>query len=379
MLNLAIGLFVVYLILSMLCSGIQEAIAGWIRLRGKMLLGAIEKMLTNQEGGNKENNELYSEFVNNKWFKSLCRSKLTWLQRILPIKKDPSYIEDEAFGTIILQVLGSSASLPAIQQKVNNMADGDLKNFLQDLIHKSNGNITVFKKSITDWYNSIMSEVSSWYRSRSHTMLFLIGMILATVLNADTFSIYYKLSKDPALQQELVALAENYVNQGGFEASSPAVVADSTQAQLQTLEEQITELVSEGVGSIYTPLGLGWEDFHWSKLLNPAWLFMKLLGILITSFAIAMGASFWFSIIKNLLSFGKGGSTTTAPTSQQPIIQPIIQTQASPNPIIPATNAPMPIDLGSNTLAPFTTQFPGQIVGGGLPSNTPAPDTPPPA
>ncbi|MEO0337615.1 MAG: hypothetical protein AAF242_00230, partial [Bacteroidota bacterium] len=130
MLNLITGLFVVYLILSMLCSGIQEAIAGWIRLRGKMLLGAIEKMLTNNEGGTKENNALYAEFVDNKWFKSLCRSKLTWLQRILPIKKDPSYIEDEAFGTIILQVLGSSASLPAIQQKVNGLAEGDLKNFL---------------------------------------------------------------------------------------------------------------------------------------------------------------------------------------------------------------------------------------------------------
>lgn len=319
MINLLIGIFFVYLILSMLASGIQEAVAGWIRLRGRMLLGAIEQMLTNNNGNGPLDNILYTEFKDNKWFQSLRRSKLTWLQRILPIKKDPSYLEDATFSSILLQSLGSSADIKKVKATIDEMPEGKLKLFLKDLEEKAEGDIEKLKENISTWYNSTMNEVSSWYKSRAHTMLFIIGFILSIILNADTFAIYNKLSNDPETQQQLVDLAQAYVDKGGFEQEQANPILNDTSfldtnlvqvqgevdpvTELDSLGAEISRIVSEDLNSVYTPLGLGWSNVQLSSLKNPYWWFQKFLGILITSFAIAMGASFWFNLLKSLLNF----------------------------------------------------------------------------
>ena len=312
MLNLIIGLFFVYLILSMLCSGIQEAIAGWIRLRGRMLLGAIQQMLSNQDKDKNLDHTLFDAFQDHQWFHSLKRSKLTMVQSMLPIKKFPSYIQKSTFTSILLQILGGSNSPEQIRNTVDSMNEGRLKDFLSNLISDAKGDAEALKTSIETWYDSTMHEVTLWYKTRSHTMLFVIGFLLASILNADTFSIYKKLSSNPETAEQIANLADAYVNSGRYQPIDTLRDDSTMVAQLDTLSQNLITIVNEDLASVYTPLGLGWHDSD-VDLGNPYWWLIKLLGLLITTFAIAMGASFWFNLLKSLLSWRKSSAEAPPP------------------------------------------------------------------
>lgn len=302
MLNLIIGLFFVYLILSMLSSGIKEAISGWLRLRGKMLEKAIQQMLNNESPEGKLDHTLFDAFKDSQWLRSLERTKLTWTQSMMPIKKFPSYIKEGTFISIVMQALGSTSDLKKVEQTINSMNDGRLKTFLLTALHDAEGDAAKFKTTITNWYDSTMKEVTTWYRHRSHTILFVIGFILAGVLNADTFAIYHKLSKDPDLANQVANLAESFVNNRSTVALDTLDDADLN-TQLDTISSQLDQLINQDLAQISTPLGLGWHKSDLQKIGNINWLLMKLLGLLITSFALAMGASFWFNILKNLVAW----------------------------------------------------------------------------
>ena len=312
MLNLLIALFFVYLILSMLCSGIQEAISGWIRLRGKMLLGAIKQMLSNQEK-DKIDRGLFDSFTDNKWFESLNRSKLTMMQSMLPIKKAPSYLTSKTFSTILMQVLGGNADIKKVEQAVNSLNDGKLKSFLLGLLADAEGDVEKFKASISTWYDTTMHEVSLWYKHRSHTLLFIIGFILATITNADTFSIYNKLSADPETAAQIANLAETYVEGNNYRPIDTLTNDSTLVTQLDSLSNQLVTIVNKDLASVYSPLGLGWHQSDLQNFGNVYWWFLKILGLLITSFAIAMGASFWFNLLKSLLSWRKSSVEAKLP------------------------------------------------------------------
>lgn len=305
MLNLIIGLFFVYLILSMLSSGIQEAISGWIRLRGRMLEGAIRQMLNNESPERELEETIFDHFKDSKWLKSLERSKLTLFQSVMPIKKFPSYIKDSTFVTILLQALGSTAELKQVEATIQSMQDGKLKTFLAKALHDAEGDIEKFKAMITEWYNTTMKEVTIWYRHRSHTILFVIGFILAGVLNADTFAIYHKLSTNPDLAEQLANMAGDFVNERQS-VTFDTLSNNNLDRELDSLSTELDQLIDQQLAQITTPLGLGWHKSDLAKTSSLNWWLMKILGVLITSFALAMGASFWFNLLKSLVSWRDG-------------------------------------------------------------------------
>lgn len=315
MLNLIIGLFFVYLILSMLSSGIKEAISGWLRLRGKMLEKAIEQMLDNTSPEGELDSTVFKAFKDNQWFQSLERTKLTWVQSMMPVRKFPSYIKEGTFIAILLQALGSAAETQKVEDTLKTLKDGPLKTFLSKALNDAEGDISKFQKTLENWYTSTMAEVTTWYKHRSHTILFVIGFILASVLNADTFAIYHKLSKDPQVADQIADLADSFISNRAS-VTSDTLSASRLNTQVDSISTQLTQLITQDLAQVSTPLGLGWHKNDLLKITNINWLLMKLLGLLITSFALAMGASFWFNLLKNLLSWrSKQKSIDTSPTN----------------------------------------------------------------
>jgi hypothetical protein len=74
----ALGLILVYLILSLIVSAAQEVIASWMSLRAKHLKQALEKMLTNEKEEGKVlqlDKSLLERFENHTHFNNLSEVK----------------------------------------------------------------------------------------------------------------------------------------------------------------------------------------------------------------------------------------------------------------------------------------------------------------
>lgn len=105
-LEVAIGLFFIYLVTTLICSGISELIAGLLNLRARRLHDGIRNLL--QE--DKYNENLIKSFYNSPLINGLrTPSLLDSLKTLIPgIKKgqsDPSYIPANIFARVLREVL----------------------------------------------------------------------------------------------------------------------------------------------------------------------------------------------------------------------------------------------------------------------------------
>lgn len=74
------------------------------------------------------------------------------------------------------------------------------------------------RQNIEEWFNSSMDRISGWYKRRAQVAIFVIGMVVAVWLNADTIRIVKALSSDKDLRAVLVAQAEAYATENAKSA-----------------------------------------------------------------------------------------------------------------------------------------------------------------
>ncbi len=84
-------------------------------------------------------------------------------------------------------------------------------------------------------------------------------------------------------------------------------------AQDSTVVNQISNLTVDLVGAT-SPLGLGWTDAEWEALKKGTFKdwFLKLIGMILTTLAISLGAPFWFDILKQIINIRNAGTLNTA-------------------------------------------------------------------
>src|SRR6185436_8355805 len=115
-------------------------------------------------------------------------------------------------------------------------------------------------------------------------ILFAIALALAVAMNADSFAIGQRLWKDDALRSSLVTQANNTVNAGTAECAQAGASDNKADAAAKCLD-QVKEF----------GLPLGWS--HASSPHSVAGGFGKVLGLLVTAFALTLGAPFWFDLL----------------------------------------------------------------------------------
>ena len=242
---------------------------------------------------------------------------------------DAAHDIDEQIGTLGLQ----TDSVISLTAGVRNIRDPYLQSALEAILSTANS-VVEAEQQLEDWFNEGMSRVSAAFTSRMQTYSLIIGLLIAIVLNVDTLQVARTLWEDPALRIAVAVAAEN-TDLGNVlesttvpatvipgEAGSDGVVeniqgsvgdAQQTIAQILDLRLPITwyyEDLSELDPSISTN-EYRFQDARnlWNMVaigVNPntlSLLFGKVVGIILTTIAIAQGAPFWFNILNRL----KGG------------------------------------------------------------------------
>ncbi len=289
--EVAVGIIVLYSLLAVVSSAINEMLVAALATRGKFLRKGVVNLL-----GEHGADELYAHPL---------ISSLYMGDRL------PSYLPPDKFALAVLHLTapaaveaetpaGTSAAanpelVTTVSRQLADVDDDELRDRLMVLWDNANHNVLDFCASLQDWFDNTVGRVQGWYRRRTQRALLLIGLVLAIALNVNTLGVASRLWSDGPLRRAVAEQAKKLPPPVlGAPASS---IADAGKSVQQGLEQ---------VDGLHIPLG-------WGAGLRPTdlmgWL-EALAGWLMTTVALSMGAPFWFDLLGKVASLRTSGSVS---------------------------------------------------------------------
>jgi hypothetical protein len=305
-LDIVIGMVFVFLLLSLICSGLNEFLEVLVKNRARDLERGIRELVGDPENTTKFIDKVYNHGLVNSLFKG-CYS---------PDKKRnlPSYIPSANFALAVMDLVKNP---PASGIKLPD----NVRTAYAVFEARAAGDAAKLQASLEDWFNTAMDRVSGWYKRRAQWILAVLGLIVAVVGNADALHIARALSNDASLRKGLVAMAQARASQpltptaatppSNAVASIGDAVPASTAQPAPTLSAsaaQVQETVT-AIESIDLPIGwhpstppLGESSFRHAVRAAPGAVKEHALGWLLTAIAASMGAPFWFDLVGKLVT-----------------------------------------------------------------------------
>lgn len=342
-LEVAIGMALVFLLLSLICTAINEVFAGLLSTRAKSLKSGLESLFTEATiqitgaDGKPASKPLTSALYEHGLVQSLYRSGsgLT-LEAVAKNATLPSYIPSRTFASALFDLLfrgndPASATVPTLADMlsaIQKLPDSKAKEALATLVRQAGGDAAKTRTALEAWYNDGMDRVSGLYKRRTQAALFALGLLLALGLNINSIAVGRTLWTTPAARAYTIAAAEKYAKASEGSAPSPDAAA-----QLSTLQSLALPL---GWNSLHLP----WKDsphmltngtivpgdFSWWAL------WATLLGWLLTAMAVSLGAPFWFDLLNQFMvvrSTIKPSEKSQVEASKDPSPAPAPLTQPS--------------------------------------------------
>ncbi len=243
--DVGLGLVVLYILLSTICSIAIEILSASLGWRRQMLAETVRMLLS---GGARpaDKGKVGAQSVGTSAAAApaAAQSDAVWryfwghpliASLFSPDGKEPSYIEPAAFATTVVDLLPKdvSGNLPntvaslerALQLRLQvPVGDGKttdcpqhLQEHLQTLFRTRNLMVTApaagadaltqFKQSLELWYNEAMERLIGRYKRRTANWLFWIGLSSAALLNADSIRVAYVLGTNDQLRESVAAYA----------------------------------------------------------------------------------------------------------------------------------------------------------------------------
>jgi hypothetical protein len=248
-LEVVIGIFFIYVLLSLLATTINELILSLLlSARGKDLEKAIVTMLSDRKPVKEspiETNNSQPNSLSETQSKSMIAIplKLLSLLRLASQKRDitekdlaekfyghpyiiklakqgkndrPAYISRATFSKVVIDLLEFNREFPstieAIEKSIKTIPGEDTQALLLSFIRDAGGDIAQFRLRLENWYDEMMDRASGWYKRRAQKALLLIGFSISALLNVDTINIAHTLYSDPEARSKIVTQSIEFRN-----------------------------------------------------------------------------------------------------------------------------------------------------------------------
>lgn len=284
MLNVVIGLVLIFLLYSLFATTILELISSLLSFRGRNLEKALRNML--DSGGE----QMFLQFKENPMYKQLSG-------RFVGKTSPPSYLPTEKFRSILFQVAAMGREGKKLDESIEQLPEGGFKDVLRQLRDEAQGDMEQFKQQVELWFNDVMDRASGWYKRHIQRILIYLGILIAAVFNVDSLEIYGQLSHDPEMAKQVAIEAARVV------AGRDTVVLTKENTEVR---QELYQVLSESLEVLKSPLGIGWAGVHAQGMTYRDWLF-KVVGWLVTAMAISLGAPFWFDMLKKAVNIRSSG------------------------------------------------------------------------
>jgi hypothetical protein len=355
-LDVAVGMVFIYLLLSLVASGINEILASIIQSRAANLERGLRSLLSGDSiaaGPLTLVDNLYDhglirglypdpvkDLNDNSPLGRLTRLRL-WLQRFvgmapakaIAVVKNPlllpSYIPARTFALALIDLLNKDkfngkTAIQNIEDFLQSHRQQFAKNKAVEALlalvidakndaRKEEEKLQRFQASLENWYNDAMDRVSGWYKRYTQRVLLTVGLLLAIAFNVNSISIAHLLWVDRDIRDGMVTAATDYLKShpngpadgsgSATDASKEAISAKDLVARMESSVKAVNDVTSKYM----LPVGwrhsrcdyLTWWRYNTSDMAVNT--LVVLAGWLITAGALSLGASFWFDMLNKIM------------------------------------------------------------------------------
>ncbi|HXQ67333.1 MAG TPA: hypothetical protein VN980_12225 [Alphaproteobacteria bacterium] len=286
--DVAIGLVLMYLVLSLVCTTFNEFVATVLGLRARTLKSGLEKILDVQT--------LKNDFYNHGLVdggNAAIRGRHIFTERHV------SYMTGRTFAMALLGSLDPTKPIPAIADianSVKNLPDSNIRDTLLAHLATAQNNLQDLRDSVATWFDGAMNRVSGVYKRRLKWISLGVGLAIAAIVNADTITVGKSLWQDAALRAQMVEAANKIVT-NGMNTVVPNCDKSTVSCLLDSVKSAETDLRPLPIGWDFSSVGKGWAF----------WL-LKLGGLALTAIALSLGAPFWFDTLSKFVNLRGTGA-----------------------------------------------------------------------
>lgn len=344
--EVAVGLIVLYSLFSLLSSNVNEILATAFRLRARTLRSAIRHLV-----GDKRVDQIYDHPMIRGLYRDGGPARRSGIRRFFaPL---PSYIPADKFVIALLdgtaptavtadpplppdpraRIVAASAAeaggepdaMPprprtpepvaaAITAELDGLPEGRLKKSLQTIWRAASHDVIAFRAGVEDWFNHTMDRASGWYKRNTRIMLMVLGVAFAAGLNVDTIRVTQALWMGGPLRAAVTEEVKKLpppatTTTSPTPASTPTTLPGAaTTTTVGSLGDQVGHIQDDlhRIGGLQLPLGWGTQQ-------RPANYLVAGVGWLLTALALSLGAPFWFDLLGKVSALRGGGTKEATP------------------------------------------------------------------
>ena len=326
---LVAGIIFIYFLLSIISSAIVEMIISGSKARAKVLEEWLKKT--------------FAEKVGDKTLAHYIMNHLS-ISALSETDKSPSFIDAKNFAAALIEKIAYDVENPDAVAKdldgiIEKMKESkvlskemqglflgyayQVKDTYTKVAEKTQGEIEMFQKKIETWFDSSMDRLTGTLKQKYIRPLTIVVCAFVTLfLNADSIAISKYLYTNKEAQAKVAMMAYAAPSDKDYQKmvadletlkSKHSVSADS----LKVIEAEIktaSDAMNKARASLPEGLPLGWENCECDGW---GWV-TKILGLLLTTFAIFMGAPFWFDVLNKISNLRSTGAKPASTTDNKP-------------------------------------------------------------
>lgn len=298
-LEVGIGLILVFLLVSLILTAVREAIESFTRTRARDLELAIAELLGDREGTGLRKRLYEHPLVYSLFPGGITPTKFNHEGKVVSrvSNKLPAYIPREVFAAALQDILKDPDAL-----KASGGDDSHVGTAYQALLDVAGGDADRARKGIERWFDASMDRAAGWFKRRTHRMLFVLGAAIALLLNINAIAIADYLATNETARARLVEVAR--------QAEPAGADKDDEHALARQVDREV-----RAVG-----LPIGWDKVQLERTRrafsdNWLWALVSLIaGYAIVGFAATLGAPFWFDLLGKFMVV----RSTVKPTEKSP-------------------------------------------------------------
>jgi hypothetical protein len=306
-LEVVLGLSLIFLMLSFMATAIREALESVIKARAVYLERGIRELL-----GDRDGTGIAKAFYEHPLIASLYRGTFDHKESRVRGGTLPTYIPARTFAQALMDLalrgpvtradadtdMERLLSLPALRESATRLGNPHLVRAVLTACDHADGDLNKALQNLQTWFDSSMDRVSGWYKRTTHAWLFGIGLTLAILLNVNMLRVTEGLWRDKELRHAVATRAE-------------AVARDTSyQRQLRDSAFSATSLKQTYRDLNALRLPIGWSDsaraevtatLHAGAGTFLKFFFWTFIGFVPTALAVTLGAPFWFDALNKIM------------------------------------------------------------------------------
>ena len=220
-LDVGIGIALLFLFTSLVCSAMREAVETIMKSRAMDLERGIRELLKEDDGATYVKKLFDHPSIFGLYTGSYDPTKLGEAKYILGATGTkimpraarsnlPTYIPSQNFSAALIDMVrsagpGGPLSVASLRKGAEAIQNEPIKFAVLSALDETGDDLAKTRKSIEAWYDSAMDRVSGWYKRRTQVALLAIGLLTGVLFNIDAITIARHLATVKTYREAIVA------------------------------------------------------------------------------------------------------------------------------------------------------------------------------